>query len=117
MNSTTRYAWLGLVAGPSAAGLIAAATTLPAPPAPLRPATGRLAVVWTPTRTQLQQLALFRPHAPADGSGNSNAIAKPRYPPPDFRPGTHCFDYLWGSPDFLPKGPPAPFPDRSPNEK
>ncbi len=121
MKSTNRYCWLWVVVVLSAAaGLMAAAAAIPAHSARLGPSKGGLAIVWNPTRKDLQEIGLLRKlqrHELGASNTEPKAIPKPPYPPPTFRPGTHGFDFLWGSPDFLPKGPPAPFADHSPKKK
>lgn len=109
-----RYSWIRFLAVLSAtAGLMAAAAAIPAHSARLSPATGHLATVWIPSEQELQKLRLLRRYAPRDGNTAPKAIPKPPYPPPNFTPGRHGFDFLWGSPDWN-KGPLLPFADHSP---
>src|SRR6266849_4706304 len=101
MNSTNRYCWLWLVALLSAAaGLTAARAAVSAHSGRLGPATGGLAITWNPTRKQLEEMGLLRRHELEDGNTPPKAIPKPPYPPPNFTPGRHGFDFLWGSPDW-----------------
>jgi hypothetical protein len=114
MASTNRYCWLWFVVVLSAAGFIAEPAALAVHFA--RPCASRalLAIVFTPSRKQPRSLGLPSQDSPPDVNTESAAIPPL---PPTFRPGTHLTDFLWGSPDYRPKGPPAPYSDHSPKKK